>query len=88
MKMGLVNPFPNTLDKGRAQVTGDPADNFLFKVPPLRNVARTAPYFHDGSGETLEQAVLDTGWLQLGIKFTPEQVEDISAFLRALDHTQ
>ncbi|TDF39895.1 cytochrome-c peroxidase [Alteromonadaceae bacterium M269] len=86
MKMGLVNAYPNKEDKGRAQVTGSAADNFLFKVPPLRNVAKTAPYFHDGAGATLEQAVLDTGWHQLGIKFTDVQVEDISAFLRALNN--
>ena len=86
MKMGLVNAYPNKDDKGRAEVTNNPADNYLFKVPPLRNVAKTAPYFHDGEGATLEQAVLDTGWHQLGIKFTTEQVEDISAFLRALNN--
>jgi cytochrome c peroxidase len=86
MKMGLVNAYPNKEDKGRAEVTGNSADNYLFKVPPLRNVAKTAPYFHDGEGATLEQAVLDTGWHQLGIKFSDKQVDDISAFLRALNN--
>lgn len=88
MKMGLVNAYPNTIDKGRAQVTGNAADNFFFKVPPLRNVAQTAPYFHDGAGKTLEQAVLDTGWHQLGITLSPTEVEDIALFLRTLDNTK
>ncbi len=86
MKMGLVNAYPNKADKGRAEVTGNSADNYLFKVPPLRNVAKTAPYFHDGEGATLEQAVLETGWHQLGIKFTDQQVKDISTFLRSLNN--
>ena len=45
MKMGLVNAYPNKDDRGKAEVTGNSADNYLFKVPPLRNVAKTAPYF-------------------------------------------
>lgn len=88
MKMGLVNPYPNTKDKGRARITGNSGDNFLFKVPPLRNVAQTAPYFHDGEGKTLEQAVQDTGWHQLGIKLNKQQVQEISVFLRTLDNTE
>ncbi|UTW54771.1 c-type cytochrome [Kordiimonas sp. SCSIO 12610] len=88
MKMGLVNPYPNTDDKGRAEVTGKRRHNYLFKVPTLRNVAQTAPYFHDGAVFELDQAVSDTGWHQLGIKFTPEETKDIVAFLKALDNTR
>jgi len=88
MKMGLVKPYPNTKDKGRGDITGQASDAFMFKVPPLRNVAQTAPFFHDGAGKTLEQAVLDTGWHQLGIKLEQKSVDDISAFLRSLDNTR
>ncbi|WP_434361115.1 cytochrome-c peroxidase [Parasalinivibrio latis] len=88
IKMGLVKPYPNKDDKGRAEVTGNPAHNFLFKVPPLRNVAQTYPYFHDGAGETLEQAVRDTGWHQLGVRLSEKEIDEISAFLRALDNTR
>ncbi len=88
MKMGLVNPYPNKQDKGRAGVTGKRRHNYLFKVPTLRNVAQTAPYFHDGAVDGLAQAVSDTGWHQLGIKFTQEQTDDIVAFLQALDNTR
>jgi len=88
MKMGLVNPYENTEDRGKGQLTGNPKDDFLFKVPSLRNVANTAPYFHDGGGATLDQAVFDTGWLQLGIKLSDQEVNDISAFLKALDNTK
>ncbi len=86
MKIGVVVPYPNTKDKGLAEVTGRDAHNFLFKVPILRNVANTAPYFHDGAGETLEEAVFLTGWHQLGQKMTTSEVGDISAFLRSLNN--
>jgi len=86
MKMGLVNPYSNTDDKGRSEIMGNEAQDFLFKVPSLRNTAQTAPYFHDG--ENLEKAVFDTGWLQLGIKLSEKEVSEISAFLRALDNTR
>ena len=88
MKMGLVKPYPNTKDKGKGAITGNPRDDYLFKVPPLRNVAQTAPFFHDGEGENLETAVLDTGWHQLGIRLNETEVNNISAFLRALNNTQ
>lgn len=88
MKMGIVHAYPNTIDKGRAGVTGNPADNFIFKVPSLRNVAQTAPYFHDGKGETLEQAIVDTAWHQLGAKLTASQLKDIRLFLLTLDNSE
>ncbi|MEC4724557.1 c-type cytochrome [Shewanella sp. D64] len=85
-RMGVVNPYPNKVDKGRAHITQDPADNFLFKVPPLRNVSKTAPYFHDGAGITLEQAVKDTGFHQLGITLTNEETQGITSFLNTLEN--
>lgn len=86
IKMGLINPYPNIDDKGLGEVSGRPAHNFLFKVPMLRNTAQTAPFFHDGAGENLEQAVFATGWHQLGIELSDDDVESISAFLRSLDN--
>lgn len=87
-KLGIVNPYPNTDDKGLAEVTGNPADNFMFKVPPLRGVGQTAPYFHDGATISLEDVVRDTAWHQMGTRLSEDEVINISAFLRTLDNTR
>jgi cytochrome c peroxidase len=71
-------------DYGRYNVTKNESDRFVFRVPSLRNVEHTAPYFHDGSAETLEQAVQVMAKYQLGRKLGPEQVGGILAFLRSL----
>lgn len=82
-KLGLVNPY-TTSDFGRFDVTKDEADKFKFKVPSLRNIAITGPYFHDGAKLTLAETVREMGWLQLGKKLDETDVEAITAFLRAL----
>ena len=88
-KMGLVEPYvtanPAT---GREGVTGKDADRFNFKVPTLRNVELTYPYFHDGEAATLEQAVETMGRLQLGRKFSAAEVGAIVAFLKTLTGKQ
>lgn len=71
-------------DLGRFNVTGLEADRHVFKVPSLRNVVLTAPYFHDGSAETLEQAVLVMGRYQLGRDISAQEVAAIVAFLKTL----
>ena len=71
-------------DYGRFNVTHNEADRFVFRVPSLRNVARTAPYFHDGSAATLTQAVQVMARYQLGRKLSDEQVASIIAFLQSL----
>ena len=71
-------------DTGRYQVTGNPADMYVFRVAPLRNVELTYPYFHDGSAETLEEAVSIMGESQLGRRFNEEEVEKLVAFLKTL----
>lgn len=71
-------------DLGRFNVTGDPRDRHKFKVPSLRNVALTAPYFHDGSVGTLEEAVRVMAEHQLGYQLTDTEVADLVAFLRSL----
>jgi cytochrome c peroxidase len=62
----------------------DENDRVFFKVSPLRNVALTAPYFHDGKIATLEEAVRQMAKLQLDEELTEQQVSDITSFLKAL----
>ena len=86
MKMGIVESYPNKIDLGRAQVTGNAGDKFFFKVPSMRNVLNTAPYFHDGAAATIEQAIIDTAKHQLGIRLTDQEIKDIKAFFGSLDN--
>ena len=74
-------------DEGRMEATKDAADKHLWKVPTLRNIALTAPYFHNGSVKTLEEAVKVMAKLQLDKKLSAEEVADITAFLGALTGT-
>ncbi len=71
-------------DNGRFDVTGNEADRHAFKVPTLRNVALTAPYFHNGTVKTLQDAVMVMGKVQLNKDLTEQQISDITAFLNAL----
>jgi cytochrome c peroxidase len=88
-KMGVVEPYKTKSGaEGLAGVTGKDADRFKFKVPTLRNVELTYPYFHDGEAETLEEAVEIMGRLQLGKKFTAEENAQIVAFLKTLTGDQ
>jgi cytochrome c peroxidase len=83
-KAGLVNPWPNKDDLGRYSLTQSEADKFVFKVPSLRNIEKTAPYFHDASAETLEEAVEMMAWHQVGQKLEEQETEAIVAFLKAM----
>lgn len=88
-KMGVVEPYKTTnTAQGLIAVTGKDADRFKFKVPTLRNVQLTYPYFHDGEAATLSQAVDIMGRLQLGKKFTPGEDAQIVAFLKTLTGDQ
>lgn len=82
-KLGLVKPY-ETKDLGRFEQTKNESDKFVFKVPSLRNVAKTGPYFHDGSIKTLPEAVSVMAEHQLGKKLDAKQVSDIVTFLNAL----
>jgi cytochrome c peroxidase len=75
-------------DKGRLMVTKTPDDAYVFKVPSLRNVALTAPYFHSGSAWDLEQAVAVMGSAQLGVELTPAETRAVAAFLVSLTGRQ
>jgi cytochrome c peroxidase len=83
-KAGLVNPYENNKDIGRAKITNNEDDKFKFKVPMLRNVALTHPYFHDGEIKTLEEVVQKMAWMQLGLKLEKDQVTGLVAFLNSL----
>jgi cytochrome c peroxidase len=71
-------------DLGRLALTGKAEDRSVFRVPSLRNVAETAPYFHDGRAATLEQAVAEMGRNQLGRELAPQEVGLIVRFLHTL----
>ena len=83
-KLGLVEEYPDKSDKGRYKVTEKESDKMKFKVPVLRNVARTGPYFHDGSVETLDQAVRLMGKHQLGRDLSDKQIDLIITWLETL----
>jgi cytochrome c peroxidase len=89
-KFGVMGDYfesrgnPTEADLGRYLVTGDDADRYVFKVPSLRNVARTAPYFHDGAAKTLDDAVDIMFRYQLGRTASQEDKKAIVAFLESL----
>jgi cytochrome c peroxidase len=88
-KFGIVEDYwsatgSRSIDKGRVDVTKDPADLYVFRVPSLRNVAMTAPYFHDGSVATLAEAVKAMGRVQLGMKLGDAETSEIVSFLNSL----
>lgn len=89
-KFGLVKgPYwkfidSKTHDNGRFDVTKDEKDKFFFRVPGLRNVARTYPYFHNGSVWDLKEAIDIMGQAQLGKEIPKEEIDNIAAFLNSL----
>jgi cytochrome c peroxidase len=88
-KFGVVEEYwkatgSQEIDQGRFGLTKDPADLYVFKVPSLRNVAMTPPYFHDGSVATLEEAVKVMARVQLGRTLTDDETQEMVAFLRSL----
>lgn len=83
-KLGIVQPWKGEGDLGKFEVTKKDEDKLMFKVPSLRNVEKTAPYFHDGSIATLEDAITQMGKLELGKDLTKDEVASIVVFLKAL----
>ncbi len=88
-KFGVVRPYweltkSEKPDEGRFAVTKSDEDRYVFKVPGLRNVARTPPYFHDGSIESLETAVAIMAKAQLGADLSGEERSVLLAFLGSL----
>lgn len=88
-KMGVVKPYiTDNPAVGLSAVTGKDADRFKFKVPTLRNIELSYPYFHDGEAETLTEAVDVMGHLQVGKKFSEDENAKIVAFLKTLTGDQ
>ncbi len=88
--MGVMNDYfadkgrIDPMDEGRFEYTEQESDRHVFKVPGLRNVALTAPYFHDGQAQTLEQAVEQMAYYQLGMSLTETEINQIVLFLKTL----
>ena len=84
MKLGAARAWPVTTDSGRITVTKKPADLLVFKVPSLRNIEKTGPYFHDGSIASLDEAIRLMGRHQLGVELGDAQVREIRSWMGAL----
>ena len=84
MKAGQANAWFSQADSGRYAVTKDPKDLFVFKVPSLRNIEKTGPYFHDGSVANLNEAVRLMAHHQLGKELAPAEVQSIATWLGSL----
>lgn len=88
-KVGLIQPYATENPaQGRLAVTGKESDRMVFKVPTLRNIELTYPYFHDGSVNTLEEAVHIMGEIQIGRSFSDLETSKIVAFLKTLTGDQ
>ncbi len=88
-KFGVFEPYwqftkSKDIDSGRYAVTNSESDKYVFKVPVLRNVEMTSPYFHDGSVDRLHDAVWIMGKIQLGKNLADEQIEVVILFLKSL----
>ena len=83
-KIGVVKPWPDTSDEGRFKVTKQEGDKMMFKVPSLRGIEKTGPYYHDGSVKVLDEAVSHMAEYQLGKQMTREEVASIVAWLKTL----
>jgi cytochrome c peroxidase/serine/threonine protein kinase len=83
-KLGLVKAWPDSRDRGRFEITRRSNDWMVFRVPPLRNVEKTGPYFHDGSVSNLDTAIVMMARHQLGKELEPDDVRLIHAWLGSL----
>ncbi|MDV7187498.1 cytochrome-c peroxidase [Lutibacter sp. TH_r2] len=88
-KFGLFDDYwkytkSKTIDEGKFEVTKKEGDKYIFKSPSLRNIAKTYPYFHDGSVNDLKDAVSIMGKIQLNKEFTPDELDAMVAFLNSL----
>ncbi len=91
-KFGVVSPpdakYRPVSDKGRSAITGNTSDDYFYKVPTLRNIALTAPYFHTGSEQDLAKVVNIMAKTQLGQSLTQAETAQIVAFLNGLTGDQ
>lgn len=86
-RIGRLNDVPKKLlqDEGRFVLTKHEYDRFVFKVPTLRNITKTAPYFHNGSVATLEEAVTIMAKGQLGLDLSKQDISDLIALFKAFE---
>ena len=85
-KMGIFVDYELKEDyPDRSKITNIPSHKNVFKVPTLRNINKTAPYFHDGTAKTLKDAINTMAKYNLGVELENEEVEKIIAFLKTLD---
>jgi cytochrome c peroxidase len=83
-RLGQVIPYDDVADQGRFEVTKNAGDKNVFKVPSLRNIDKTGPYFHNGRFETLEEVVQVMAKHQLGKTLQGEEVASVITFLKTL----
>ncbi len=83
-KLGVMKPWPDQSDLGRAAVTKSDDDKMVFKVPSLRNIQQTGPYFHDGSVPTLDKAIRNMAVHQSGARLSDAQVKSIQTWFTCL----
>lgn len=83
-KLGLVKAWPDESDLGRFDHTGEDDDKMKFRVPSLRNIDKTGPYFHKGQIAELRDVVEKMAWHQLGQELTEEDIDNLVAFLKSL----
>ncbi len=86
-RVGAVAPWPNQRDPGRFAITHLEADRMVFKVPSLKNIRETAPYFHDGSVAVLEDAIRMMARHQLGLELGDDEVAAIAAWMGSMTGT-
>ncbi len=86
-RVGVIEPWPNQADPGRVAVTKIEGDRMIFKVPSLKNIAETGPYFHDGSAKTLEDAIRLMARHQVGVDVSDDDVNAIATWMRSLTGT-
>jgi cytochrome c peroxidase len=83
-RLGNAKPWPDSSDPGREKVTKKQSDHMVFKIPILRNIEKTAPYFHNGKVATLDQAISLMAEYQLGKQLSPQKVTSIGSFLASM----
>lgn len=83
-KIGIVIPYDDCYSD-RYEITKREFDRCVYKVPSLRNISKTAPYFHDGSAKTLKEAIKDMAYHNLGFEPKEKDVESLEAFLKTFD---
>jgi cytochrome c peroxidase len=83
-KIGMAKPWPDTSDPGRFKVTKSEADKFVFKVPSLRNIEKTGPYFHNGKIATLKEAIAKMADYQVGETLSDAEIQSIETWMKSL----